>query len=368
MRARPMTRLVRLVLAVFVAAATFAASAAVAVPSGAQEQPPPPVDFNPNGEVGIDGNTPLVIGEVDANSPGSETDGPSYVSRAPSPYAECTFRIQPLVSVIESYFAEVFDPSVVQTIRDNAYQGVEDGTTTGENTEPNVGGFFGFFQTLINLMLDYLHAHAHFLELAGDDLSNMNQNFVLVECPPGSIRQDVYVWREGDPPPASLVDAYRDQAYDETRIPGLGVNSAPSGSDDQPLVVNIDTWLWSSPALWGPVTANAGIPGVVEVTTTATPIVTQWDPGNGQPPVVCDGPGQPWSPDLGAVAEPDCAVRYTSSSSTSPTGTFTLTRTTRWNVSWSCAPACGGGVLDPILVSESRQVPVAEIQAVVTDA
>ena len=343
----------------------LAASLAVApVPAGADSHPPPP-DYDGEGGSVTDGARYLYA-LVNASG-GSDSSGPGsggHVSFAPSPYADCTFTVAPLIEIVQIYFSEVFDPSIEQTIRDNADQQVEDGTTTGDG--PDLGGPLGVLLVYIDLLIDYLQAHAHFLGLAGDDLENLSEPFVLVTCPPEAIRQDVYVWQQGDPPPPSLVDAYRDQAYEEIPFPVLGVNSAPAGTPDEPLVVNVETWLWSND-LWGPAQAQAGIPGIVQVTTTATPVITEWDPGNGQDPVICSDPGRVWSPTLDEGEEPTCSLRYLSSSSLSPTGTFTLTRSTRWEVEWVCEPACGGGPLDPVIVQESREVSVAEIQAIVTD-
>lgn len=351
----------RLLLALATIAAMLAASTVALPAAGAQTEPTP--DYGGKGNLG-DG--PTLIAEAEAGADGSESSGSGsgVVSIAPSPYVDCTFRELPLSELIQVYFAEVFDPSIEQTIRDNANQAVEDGTTTGDG--PDIGGPFGVLFVYINLLIDYLQTHAHFLGLAEGDRQNLNEVFVLVTCPPGAIRQDNYVWRQGEPPPPSLVDAYRDQAYEEIPFPYLGVNSAPAGTPDEPLVVNVETWLWSNDR-YGPVQAQAGIRNIVQVTATATPVVTEWDPGNGQDPVVCGDAGRAWSPSLDAGAEPTCSLRYRSSSSTSPTGTFTLTRSTRWNVSWVCEPACGGGTLDPVIVQESREVSVAEIQAIVTD-
>lgn len=326
--------------------------------------PPPDADGAGAGDHATNDGQTLIISDADAWAPGSESSGASVVSLAPSPYQDCAFRTAPLSEIMESYVREVFDPSIEQSIRDSAYDDPDDGTVTGD--DDGARGPFNFLRYLY-LLVDYLQVHEHFLNLAGDDLADFGEPFVLVTCPPGAIRQENFVWAQGDPPPASLVDAYRDQAYEETALPGLGVRTAPTGTADAPLVVKIPTWLWSDPGGWAPVQAVAGIPGVVEVTTTAVPTTTRWDPGSGDEGVTCAGPGRPWSRDLPPGASPSCSIEYSTSSAVSPTDTFTLTRSTRWEVTWVCEPACGGGPLLPLTVNESRTVSVAEIQAIATD-
>jgi hypothetical protein len=129
----------------------------------------------------------------------------------------------------------------------------------------------------------------------------------------------------------------------------------PSGS---PQLVNVATWLWIDPGAWQTLTATATA-GTVTATATAAPSKVVWDMGDGQS-VTCDGPGTPYDPS-DPNATTGCSYTW------GQAGTYMVTATVYWSVTWTAAGAAGGGNLGlqagpPATV----QVQVVESQAINT--
>jgi hypothetical protein len=196
----------------------------------------------------------------------------------------------------------------------------------------------------------------------GDD---PDLQWALAHCPANAGREVLVWWPVGGRPPASLIDALRQRARDAVPFPVLAQHGAPSGERDVPLITQLPTWLWVDPAQWGPVEAEASIPGIVTVTATGTPAGLTWDPGTGDPPVSCDGPGVAY--DFGrseSAQSTTCAYTYRHSSDVAPgAGPYRLTMGVRWSVAWQCSPGCGGGPMAGVTVTTERAVWVAELQA-----
>lgn len=156
------------------------------------------------------------------------------------------------------------------------------------------------------------------------------------------------------------VGALAQQAADSVAIPSPGVQFNPS--EQQGAVVNVPTWLWVDPAAWQPVTAQASAGGVV-VTATAAPQRVDWDMGNGDR-VTCDGPGTPYDSSRPADQQSTgCSYTYRSSSAHQSGGTYTVTATVVWAITWTASGAPGGGSLGTAPQSQSVRLPVKEIQA-----
>ena len=135
-------------------------------------------------------------------------------------------------------------------------------------------------------------------------------------------------------------------------------------------LVNLTTFLWIDQAQWRRVSASASAGGVT-VVATAVPEQVVWDMGNGES-VTCDGPGIPYDPSKSDVDQPDsCRFLYRSSSAGEPNGTFTITATTSWRVSWTATGLPGGqataGNLGVVTRSSSVPVRVAEAEATNTN-
>jgi hypothetical protein len=128
--------------------------------------------------------------------------------------------------------------------------------------------------------------------------------------------------------------------------------------DGSPQLVGVASWLWLAPGAWQTLTASASA-GPVTTTATATPSKVVWDMGNGDT-VTCDGPGTPYS-SAAPNATTDCSYTWPQA------GTFTVTATVYWSVTWRAAGAPGGGNLG-VQAGPPAQVPVTvtESQAINT--
>jgi hypothetical protein len=151
-------------------------------------------------------------------------------------------------------------------------------------------------------------------------------------------------------------------------LPAPVLGSAPAADR---LVTNVSTWLWTDTA-WQPVTVTARVPtptGFVWTETTATPVSLRFDPGDGSlgtGPVVCEGPGTAWSPDVPDTADSSCSYTFTHSSSVAPNGSsFSGAVSIEWQVTWRGSNGQGGG-LAPIVTTAPAGLVVGEIQAVVS--
>ena len=151
------------------------------------------------------------------------------------------------------------------------------------------------------------------------------------------------------------------EAVESVQVPSPAIATSPAADDG--LYTRVRTWLWIEEAWWRGYEATAEAGGVSS-TVTAAPVRTTWSMGDGSS-VVCAGPGVEWRPGMQDSAT-DCSYVYKHSSAGSPDGTYTLTVTVEFAVSWSSNVA-PGGTLPGITRSVSRSVEVDEIQAVETD-
>ena len=167
----------------------------------------------------------------------------------------------------------------------------------------------------------------------------------------------------GDPPPPLIVAEMVQSAYDRTPVVFFAPMSSPDGDEDIPLITQMITYLWVDDALWQPVSAVAEIPGIFTVTTTATPTTATWSGGDDPEQVVCTGPGVPYQYGVGGddAQDQSCSMVYTRSSAVADR---TLEVAVLWEVTVTCSiPTACGGSLPPITTVTTRDVAVAEIQA-----
>ncbi len=204
------------------------------------------------------------------------------------------------------------------------------------------------------------------LDFAEAELHDETARFIWGICPrPIFAGAFSLLWEVGDPPPDVIIEALVDAAIAATDVPFAVPQSSPDG-DGVPMLVHLPTWVWVDDAIWQPVSATAAIPEFgISATITATPFETEWDPGNGDDPIVC-AQGTPWTAGADDDAS-DCSFTYTTS--THDTGPFVLTVTTRFDTALTCAPAgiCAGA--DPLGVIETvvgREVTVTQVRGVLT--
>lgn len=202
--------------------------------------------------------------------------------------------------------------------------------------------------------------------------SDPNGTWYDVSCSDGTNYAGVYVPpATGNIPPAVvLAGALARSAANTLVLPRPAVRRNPVG----PALVNLPTWWWVDPGQWVPLRQRTQA-GPVWAEVTATPVSTSWDPGDGSPVVVCDGPGTPYDRSRSADSQAtDCSYTYRRSSAGQPqTGPsvndrfFTVTVTTTWRVTWVGFGGSGGTLL-PITTSSSFPLAVAQRETVVTDS
>jgi hypothetical protein len=157
------------------------------------------------------------------------------------------------------------------------------------------------------------------------------------------------------PDPAALAE----QARNQLRLAGPRVATSPVG--DQ--LVRLPSWLWLDPAGWKPASATAAAGGV-SVTAVAKPVRAVWSMGDGGT-VTCTGPGTPFTVGVDPTsASPDCGYTYRRRSLDSPGGTFTVTATVQWDVSW--AGAGQAGVCPGLTTVSMRTTRVIDVPALTT--
>jgi hypothetical protein len=146
--------------------------------------------------------------------------------------------------------------------------------------------------------------------------------------------------------------ARRALRYTSLPDPAIGMSPPP----ERGAVVNVPQWLWVNSQAWNPTVATATIDGVT-VTTMARPDRVVWNLGNGDE-VICDGPGTPYDPARPeADQHSDCTYLFRQA------GTFTITATLEWHVTWTAVGMASGGDLGVVRRSASTTVAVSEIQA-----
>ena len=161
------------------------------------------------------------------------------------------------------------------------------------------------------------------------------------------------------------------QAVDTMQIPTPQIGIGP---DFDKVAVNLWTWLWIDEPDPVSLTVSAG---PVSVTATATLAQTEWSMGEPTenpdsaasavaPPLVCDGAGvAPVEGEFDWQEQPPCGYKYRWRSSperTGGAGTWPLTVTARWNVTWTATTGESGA--DTLTASSTTAVRVGEYRIV----
>jgi hypothetical protein len=135
-------------------------------------------------------------------------------------------------------------------------------------------------------------------------------------------------------------------------------------------VVNIATWLSIDPTVWHAYQATATA-GDVTAKAVATPETVTWAMGDGGN-VECQGPGTSFNPAVAVDAQStDCSYTYKQSSAGQPSGdgdpndgSFLVTATISWKVTWTAVGAPGGGTLTPLETTSQRPLRVEQVESV----
>lgn len=169
------------------------------------------------------------------------------------------------------------------------------------------------------------------------------------------------------PPPPPNPAVLAQQALTELILPKPTLGRSPDLSKGDPAkngeaytVVNLWTRYYSDPATWRPISRTVTLRGV-SATVTATPTALKFDPGDGNAPVSCPGPGRPWqnSDGFNPPAVGECGYQYLKVQATPITGTESIA----WTVSWT-GTGGSGGKFPAMATSASSQFIVEQIQIV----
>jgi hypothetical protein len=180
--------------------------------------------------------------------------------------------------------------------------------------------------------------------------------WVFPDCAgPGVIDPMPPFWVTGAVPAAGTVQVdpvvVAQEAAKQLGFGSPTIEMAPP--DGSPQLVGVASWLCLAPGEWRTLTASASA-GPVTTTATATPTKVVWDMGNGAS-VTCDGPGPPYDR-ADPNATTDCSYTWPGA------GSFTVTATVYWNVTWTTTGAPGGGNLG------LQAGPPAQVQVTVTES
>jgi hypothetical protein len=172
---------------------------------------------------------------------------------------------------------------------------------------------------------------------------------------------------------ADLVPGAFAQVVRRLPTPQLRVGPADENPDGF-AYVNNPTFFWLDQVAgqWAVVSGTASA-GSVSVTVQAAPVQLVVDPGDGNEPVRCErfrpvlrrdvGP----STELSKIAD-GCSYRYRDSSSMASNGeTWPVTGSIVWHATWTASTGEGGDLGYVTTTSAVRDLPVAEVQAVIVD-
>jgi len=160
--------------------------------------------------------------------------------------------------------------------------------------------------------------------------------------------------------PQRIVEKASDRASD--LIPRLVFRTAPPLERQ---VVRVGTWFWVPRTLWRPVSVTASIAtsvGPLIVTVTATPTHLIWSPGDGNDPVVCEGPGRAWRHGLGDTTTSECMHTYRRPSHEDRDGLFDARFSVQWRLTYTSNFGLKG-TLPNARFGLTRRVRVLELQA-----
>jgi hypothetical protein len=135
-------------------------------------------------------------------------------------------------------------------------------------------------------------------------------------------------------------------------------------------VVNLPTWLWIGASGWHAYSVGASV-GSVSAVAVATPLSVSWSMGDGQS-VICAGPGTPFNSGRPALEQStNCSYDYpvtsageASSDGDPNDGSFAVTATVTWSVTWSSVGAAGGGNLPTLFTSSGFRLRVGQVESI----
>ena len=204
-------------------------------------------------------------------------------------------------------------------------------------------------------------ANPQALQVLGAGGATPGQWIIPTCAGPGVIDPMPPFWVSGAQPAAVVVQVnpvvLAQQAVNQLGFGSPTIEMAPPSGSAQ--LVGVATWLWIDPGGWRTLSASASA-GTVTTTAQATPSKVVWDMGDGHS-VTCDGPGAPYT-----ASDPNgstsCSYTWVRA------GSYAVTATMYWSVTWAATGAPGGGNLGvqsgpparvPVVVTESQAINTA---------
>ena len=168
-------------------------------------------------------------------------------------------------------------------------------------------------------------------------------------------------WEISSAPPQIVLDWIVARSAASVSLPVSIGTSSPAGDVAAPLITNFATWLWIDPSDWQPHSATAAPVFGTSATVTATPYEVIFA-SDGEVMSCGNNAGSIYNFAIDDDAQStSCAMTWSNSSDV---GSYTLNVTIRWRVTWACNQFCGTGSLPDFVITSSRPVRVAELQAV----
>jgi hypothetical protein len=135
------------------------------------------------------------------------------------------------------------------------------------------------------------------------DSTDPEAEFTVWRCP-AAVGFEFGGWEINETPPIEIAERLADYAFEEIWIPELIPVTSPFGTEETPLILNLETWLWVEE--WTDQSATAWMTEFPAdwVQVTLIPERIRYE-SEGLSSGDC-APGTPWSPG----AEPDCSIVY----------------------------------------------------------
>ena len=101
--------------------------------------------------------------------------------------------------------------------------------------------------------------------------------------------------------------------------------------------IGVENWLWIPENQWATLRKSVTA-ATTTVTVTAAPAEVTW--ALGSETTTCHGPGQAWVTGMTDAASTACSYTFKESSFDEPAGSFAITATIRYHVTWACSGTC----------------------------
>lgn len=189
----------------------------------------------------------------------------------------------------------------------------------------------------------------------------------VYDCYQPQVHLLINIWAADPPDNSGAGPSPRDVAQlaiDDMALRAIDIGITPQPGANRIGLVGMPVWMWAANPddhTYGPITATASAGGIT-ITATANVQMVTWQMGDGTT-VECRTAGTPYKAIYGKKSSPDCGHVYTKSSAGQPGGTYTVTATSSWVITWEGAGQTGTIRLDGL--QRSVEITVGEAQVLV---